>query len=86
LPAALLGADALPSPGEIIDKALARAKWQQEQGREAAFHYRYRNRRTKFDSNGKPASVEERVYRVYPLDGEPYYELIEIDDCRPSLH
>ena len=84
LPAALPGADALPSAGEIIGKAVARAKWQQEQGREAAFRYRYRNRRTKLDSSGKPASTEERLYRVYPLDGEPYYELIEIDGKPPD--
>lgn len=84
LPAALLGADALPSAGEIIAKALARAKSQKEQGRETAFQYRYRNRRTKLDSNGKPASTEERLYRVYPLHGEPYYELIEVDGKPPD--
>lgn len=84
LPAALLGADALPSAGETIGKALAPAKSQQDQGREAAFHYRYRNRRTKFDSSGKPASTEVRLYKVYPLDGEPYYELIEVDGKPPD--
>jgi hypothetical protein len=83
LPVALSGADAFPSAGEIIGKALARAEWQKEQGREAAFHYHYRNRRTKFDSSGKPTSTEERLYRVYPVDGTPYYELIEVDG-KPS--
>lgn len=86
LPAALLGADALPSAGEVIGKALARAKWQKEQGLEAAFHHRYRNRRTKFDSSGKPASTEERLYRVCPMEGEPYYELIEVDGKAPNAN
>lgn len=81
---ALPAADTLPSAGEIISKAVARAKWQKEQGREAAFLYHYRNRRTKFDSSGKPSSTEERLYRVYPLDGEPYYELIEIGGKPPD--
>jgi hypothetical protein len=84
LPVALSGADAFPSAGEIIGKALARAEWQKEQGREAAFHYHYRNRRTKFDSSGKPTSTEERLYRVYPVDGTPYYELIEVDGKPPD--
>jgi hypothetical protein len=83
-PAVVLAADSALPAGEIIAKALDRARQQKEQGLETSLRFRYRNRRTKFDSNGKPASTEERLYRAYPLDGEPYYELIEIDGKPPG--
>ncbi len=67
-----------PSAKEIIDKAVARAKWEQEQGFQGIFGFQYRSVTRKFDRGGRVKSVSDLLYEVRPIGGEPYYGLVKI--------
>lgn len=88
LPVALLAGVAAPSasaeqPGStstevraIIDKALERADWVEEQGFEARYRSTMLQRTRTFDKRGEVEDDEKRFFRVEPVRGVPYSRLV----------
>ena len=60
----------------IIDKALERATWAEEQAFEARYRHAMVQRTRKFDKQGDIEEDESRLYRVEPVRGVPYSRLV----------
>lgn len=69
----------LPSAAQIIGKALDWAERQEEQGFEEQLSCRYVSVKEGLDENRQVKSREVRLYKVYPIGDELYYELVRID-------
>ncbi len=69
----------LPSAESIIQRALKRVEQLEERGFEKRLRFDHLNVLERLDSEGAPKSREERRYKVYPLQGHQYYELVEKD-------
>lgn len=69
----------LPAPGDILKKVLERARWAESQNFEA--HYAYTSRSTveHLDSKENVKKREERLLHVFPIEGEPYAQLVQKD-------
>ncbi len=92
--AALSASTAQPDPTNtelraIIDRALERAAWAEEQAFEARYRHAMAQRTRKFDNQGEVEEDEKRLYSVEPVRGVPYARLvsknggpIEGDDLR----
>ena len=60
----------------IIDKALERAAWAEEQAFVARFRHSMVDRTRKFDGDGEVEEDEQRVFRIEPVRGVPYARLV----------
>lgn len=60
----------------IVDRALAAAERSAADGLELRYRWRHTNTTTKPSDDGSATRSE---YQVYPVAGEPFYELVEID-------
>ncbi len=67
----------LPSPEEIIPKAVERARWADAQKPEGKFTFTQSAVIEKLDDGGAVKEREERLYQAFPLEGAPYYKLIQ---------
>lgn len=70
---------ALPHAEQIIQKALARAKWADEQKLDAQYTYMQRGTLEELDSRENVKRHEERLSQVLPIDGQPYARLVQKD-------
>jgi hypothetical protein len=73
------GTPDLPDVEEILDRAIATAKEQQESGAESAYTYLMTVRSEKLDKKGLPKKVETRLYENILLPGGSFERLIEKD-------
>ena len=60
----------------IIEKALERSAWAEEQEVEARYRHARVQRTRKFDKHDEVTTDETRLYRVEPVRGVPYAQLI----------
>jgi hypothetical protein len=60
---------------EIIDRALERAAWNEEQGFETRYRHAMSQRTRRFDDDGEVTDEETRVYRVEPYRGGLFHKL-----------
>ena len=60
----------------IIDRALKRAGWAEEQAFEARYRHARAQRTRKFDKHGAVEEDEKLLYRVAPVRGVPYARLV----------
>ena len=60
----------------IIDRALERATWAEEQAFGARYRHAMVQRTRKFDKQGEVEEDETRLYRVQPVRGVPYSRLV----------
>ena len=60
----------------IIDRALERSAWAEEQAFEARYRHAMIQRARKFDKQGEVEEDEKRLYRVEPVRGVPYNRLV----------
>lgn len=60
----------------IIDRALERATWAEEQAFEARYRHAMVQRTRKFDKQGEVEKDESRLYSVEPVRGVPYSRLV----------
>jgi hypothetical protein len=60
----------------IIERALERATWAQEQAFEARYRHAMVQRTRKFDKQGEVEEDESRLYSVEPVRGVPYSKLV----------
>ena len=79
--AALSASTAQPDPTDtevraIIDRALERSTWAEEQAFEARYRHAMVQRTRKFDKQGEVEEDEKRLYRVEPVRGVPYARLV----------
>ena len=79
--AALSASTAQPDPTDtevraIIDRALERSTWAEEQAFEARYRHAMVQRMRKFDKQGEVDEDEKRLYRVEPVRGVPYARLV----------
>ena len=79
--AALAASTAQPDPTDtevraIIDRALERSTWAEEQAFEARYRHAMVQRTRKFDKQGEVDEDEKRLYRVEPVRGVPYARLV----------
>jgi hypothetical protein len=82
LPVWLFGADepaakqGFPPAAEIIVKAVAWAKWHEEQKFYRNWTADHLNTAHSLTDSGETKSTATRLYKVYPLGGEQFYELV----------
>ena len=79
--AALSASTAQPDPTDtevraIIDRALERSTWAEEQAFEARYRHAMVQRTRKFDKQGEVEEDEKLLYRVAPVRGVPYARLV----------
>lgn len=68
-----------PAPSEIIAKAVEWAKWHKKQNFHQNWTIDHLNTTRHLDSDEQTKSTETRRYKVYPLAGSQFYELIRSD-------
>ena len=78
--AALSGSQPVPDPAdselsEIIERALQRAAWAEEQGFETRYRHAMTQRTRRFDDDGEVSDDETRLYRVEPYRGALFHRL-----------
>ncbi len=71
------GQRAIPSPEEIIRKAVERAKWAETQNHAEEFSLTQLVVTDKLDDGGKVKEHEERLYQGFPIDGTLYARLTQ---------
>ena len=74
-----LGRGPLPRVGDIIERALKRAKWSEGQNPGARYSSLQHASFQQLDESGRVKKQEERVYNVFPIGGVPYRRLVEKD-------
>ena len=67
------------SAQDIVDRAIERAEWKTNENFEARFGFRMLNETEKLDKHGQVEEREEHVYENQPVDGAPYWRLVEKD-------
>lgn len=65
-----------PSASEIIARAVAWAKWHEEQNFHRHWIFDHLHTARHLSDAGEAKSTETRLYEVYPLGGEQFYELV----------
>jgi len=70
---------ALPDAQEILKKAIERAKWSDEQKFENKYAWMRHQITEQYDSKGNVKRREDKVYQVFPIDGESYSRLVRKD-------
>ena len=83
-PGRLFAGNALPSADEVMQKAVQRAKWVEEQNLEATRAYTQRSVTEQLSESGTVKDRHELLYHVYPVEGLPYAELIQKDGSAPT--
>jgi len=76
-PAARLGTTALPDVQEVLKKAIESAKWSDEQKFENKYTWTRHQITEQYDSKGNVKKREDKVYQVFPIDGESYSRLVQ---------
>ncbi|MGH8650204.1 MAG: hypothetical protein ACREUP_13025, partial [Burkholderiales bacterium] len=69
----------LPDAQEILKKAIERAKWSDEQKFENKYAWMRHQIIEQYDSKGIVKKREDKVYQVFPIDGESYSRLVRKD-------
>lgn len=77
-------AEGLPSADEVMQKAIQRAKWVEEQNFEATRAFTQLSITEQLDDKGVVKEREQLVYYVYPVGGLPYAELIQKNGGAPT--
>lgn len=67
----------LPTPDEVLQKAVARAKYEKENRLDERLGYTQRTIEEKLDKSGALDEHDERVYRTALIEGKPFRRLIE---------
>jgi hypothetical protein len=65
-----------PPAGEVIARAVQWAKWHEEQNFHRQWTFDHLNTARYLNDAGEIKSTETRFYKVYPLVGEQFYELV----------
>ncbi len=68
-----------PTVSDIIERALKRAKWSESQNLEAKYSFIMRSSFEKLGKDGEVKEQDERVQKVFPIEGVPYRRLVEKD-------
>jgi hypothetical protein len=71
----------LPAPADILKKAVARAKYENEARIDERFGFTQRTVEEKLDKAGNLEERNVRVYRTVLIEGKPYRRLIEKNDA-----
>lgn len=66
-----------PQPEEIIHKVAEREKWKESQKIEAKYTYTSLDVAEILNKDGSLKERREKLYQVIPIEGEPYYKLIQ---------
>lgn len=66
-----------PSVAEIIDRAIETDCRSRQHLVETQYRFRHVNVTERLDGENRVERTDRHVYRVYPRDGEPFYELVE---------
>lgn len=69
----------LPSAGEILERALQRAAWVQNERHESKYRFRVLAVREDLDGEGQTTKTEQKLYENVPINGVPYQRLLERD-------
>jgi hypothetical protein len=67
----------LPRAEDVVKKAIERARWSDEQKFQARYSYTQRNTVDELDSKENVKRHEVRVFHMFPVEGEPYAQLVE---------
>ncbi len=78
-PAARPNTAALPTVQDVLKKAIERAKWSDEQKFEGKYAWTRHQITEQYDSKGNVKKREDKVYQVFPIDGESYSRLVRKD-------
>jgi len=70
---------ALPTVQDVLKKAIERAKWSDEQKFENKYAWTRHQITEQYDSKGNVKKREDKVYQVFPIDGESYSRLVQKD-------
>jgi len=76
--------DKMSSADEVMKRAIARAKWVEEQNFEATHAYTRLSVSEQLDDNEAIKEREELLYHVYPSEGLPFAELIQKNGGPPT--
>jgi len=76
--------DKVSSADEVMKRAIARAKWVEEQNLEATHAYTRLSVSEQLDDNEAIKEREELLYHVYPSEGLPFAELIQKNGGPPT--
>ena len=68
---------ALPTVQDVLKKAIERAKWSDEQKFENKYAWTRHQITEQYDSKGNVKKREDKVYQVFPIDGESYSRLAQ---------
>ena len=66
-----------PQPEEIIHKVVEREKWKESQKIEGKYTYTSRDVAEILNKDGSLKERREKLYQVIPIEGKPYYKLIQ---------
>ena len=67
----------LPTVQDVLKKAIERAKWSDEQKFEGKYAWTRHQLTEQYDSKGNVKKREDKVYQVFPIDGESYSRLVQ---------
>lgn len=73
-----------PSVDAILKKAIARAKWADEQKFEGKYRWTQHSIVEQLDSREQVKKREERLAQVYPVEGEPFARTVQKDGRAPT--
>src|SRR5215472_9965042 len=73
-----------PKPEEIMHRVLEREEWKKSQKIEARYTYRALSVAEILNKDGSFKERREKLYQVIPIEGEPYYRLIQKNGKRLS--
>ena len=76
-PGLLAQADALQEGQRIVNRALERAAWIDEQDFEAEYRYTMQRHVRRYQSDGSIRSEDTRQFEVLPIEGVPFRRLVE---------
>ncbi len=75
--ATALGAETAPTGLEIMQKAVQRTKWNEENNPQADYAYRQLSLRQKLDGQGAVKEQDERLFEVFYIEGLMFRRLIQ---------
>jgi hypothetical protein len=74
----------LPTPDEVLGKAIARAKIEKDRDLDDRYGFTQRTLEEKFDKTGKLDERIERLYRTVSVEGKPFRRLVEKNGAPPT--